>query len=115
MELLRIILKQMNMTFVYVPTPKAFEVEEDSVNNLVSAMNAKKVYIALGRVGINLLYYTSFDLTNSYFATRFRWYVPCPVKYPRWSSFFRILSGELWIVLIISVVFAAICTTLCGQ
>jgi hypothetical protein len=115
MELLRIILKQMNMTFVYVPTPKAFEVEEDSVNDLVSAMNAKKVYIALGRVGMNLLYYTSFDLTNSYFATRFRWYVPCPVKYPRWSSFFRILSGKLWIVLIISVVFAAICTTLCGQ
>jgi len=115
MDLLRVILKQMNMTFVYVPTPKGFELEEGSVNNLVSAMNAKEAYIALGDVERNLSYYTSFDFTNSYFTTRYRWYVPCPVKYPRWSSFFRILSGELWIVLIILIVFAAISTTLCGQ
>jgi hypothetical protein len=115
MNLLRIILKQMNMTFVYVPTPEGFETEGGSVNNLVTAMNAKEAYIALGSVTRNLLYYTSFDLTNSYFTTRFRWYVPCPVKYPRWSSFFRILSGELWIVLIISIVFAAISATLCGR
>jgi len=115
MHLLRIILKQMNMTFVYVPTPEGFETERGSVNNLVNAMNAKEAYIALGGVTRNLLYYTSFDLTNSYFTTRLRWYVPCPVKYPRWSSFFRILSGKLWIVLIISIVFAAISATLCGR
>ena len=115
MDLLRIILKQMNMTFVYVPTPKGFELDEGSVNNLVSAMNAKEAYIALGAVEKNLLYYTPFDFTNSYVTSRIRWYVPCPVKYPRWSSFFRILSGELWIVLIISIVFTAISTTLCGK
>jgi len=115
MDLLRIILKQMNMTFLYVPTPEGFEIEEGSVNNLFSAMIAKEAYIALGLVERNLLYYTSFDFTNSYFTTRYRWYVPCPVKYPRWSSFFRILSGELWIVLIISIVFTAISTTLCGK
>jgi hypothetical protein len=115
MDLLRIILKQMNMTFVYVPTPEGFELENGSVNNLVSAMTAKKSYIALGGVNKMFLYYTSFDLTNSHFTTRYRWYVPCPDKYPRWSSMFRIFSVEMWIVLIISIVFAAISTTLIGR
>ena len=113
--LLGIVLKQMNMTFVYVSTPEGFEIEEGSVNNLVIAMNAKEAYIALGAVEKNLLYYTPFDFTNSYVTSRIRWYVPCPVKYPRWNSIFRILSRELWIVLIISIVFAAISTTLCGR
>jgi hypothetical protein len=111
MDLLRIILKQLNMTFVYVPTPEGFKMEEGSVNNLVSAMIAKEAYIALGGVTRNFLYYTTFDLTNSNFTTRFRWYVPCPVKNPRWSSMFRILSVELWIILIISIGFVAISTT----
>jgi len=115
MDLLRIILKQMNMTFVHVPTPKGFELGKDSVNNLVSVMIAKEAYIALGRVTRNLSLYNFFDLTNSYLTTRMRWYVPCAVKYQRWSSIFRILSAELWIILIISIVFAAISTTVFGQ
>jgi len=44
-----------------------------------------------------------------------QWYVPCSVKYPRWSSFYRILSVELWLVLILSIVMAAISTTLAGR
>ena len=115
MDLLRIILQQMNMTFVHVPTPQGFEIEEGSVNNLVNAMIAKEAYIALGSVTSSFLLYTSFDLTNTHFTTRYSWYVPGPVKYPRWSSIFRILSAELWIVLIISIVFAAISTTIFGQ
>jgi predicted neutral ceramidase superfamily lipid hydrolase len=35
--------------------------------------------------------------------------------YPRWSSIFGILSVELWIVLIISIVIAATSTTLVGR
>jgi hypothetical protein len=115
MNLLKIILKQMNMTFVHVPTPEGFELEDALINNLVSAMVARKAYIALGGVKIKITYYTSFDFTNSYFTTRFRWYVPCPDKYPRWSSMFRILSTELWIVLTVSIGFAAFSTTLFGK
>jgi hypothetical protein len=115
MDLLRIILQQINMTFVHVPTPEGFKLWEGSVNNLVTAMIAKEVYIALGRVTRNLSLYNFFDLTNSYLTTRIRWYVPCSVKYQRWSSIFRILSVELWIILIISIVFAAILTTVFGQ
>jgi hypothetical protein len=115
MGLLRIILQQMNMTFVHVPTPEGFELEKQSVNNLVTAMFAKEAYIALGRVGINVLFYTSFDFTNAYVTTRLRWYVPCSVKYPRWSHILRILSVELWLVLIISIVIAVISTTILGR
>jgi hypothetical protein len=115
MDLLRIILKQMNMTFVHVPTPRGFEIEEGSVNNLVNVMIAKKACIALGSVIRNFFFYTSFDLTNTYFTTRFRWYVPCFEKYSRWSSIFRIFSAELWLVLIVSIVSVAISTTHFGR
>jgi len=56
-----------------------------------------------------------FDTTNTYNMMSIRWYVPCSVKYPRWSSVFRILSVELWLVLIISIVIATISTTLVGR
>jgi len=42
-------------------------------------------------------------------------YVPCCVKYPRCCSIFRILSVELWFVLIISIVIVTISTTLVGR
>ena len=115
MELLSIILQEMNMSFFPVPTPEGFEIEEGSVNNLVTAMVAKEAYIALGGVTRNFLFYSYFDLTTSYITTRVRWYVPCSVKYQRWSSIFRILSVELWLVLIISIVIAAITFILVGR
>jgi hypothetical protein len=95
MDLLRIILQQMNTTFSHVPTPEGFEVEKQSVNNLVTAMIAKEAYIALGSLRRNSVFHTSFSLTNSHYTTRFRWYVACSVKYPKWGSIFRILSVEL--------------------
>jgi hypothetical protein len=52
-DLLRIILKQINMTFVHVPTPEGFELENGSVNNLISAMISKEAYIAVGGVKKN--------------------------------------------------------------
>jgi hypothetical protein len=115
MDLLRIILEQINMTSVYVPTSEGFGIEKFSVNNLVTAMFAKEAYIVVGGVTSNFLLYTSFDFTNSHYTTTFRWYVPCSVKYPRWSSIFRIFSVELWIVIIVSIVIAAISTTLVGR
>jgi hypothetical protein len=115
MDLLRIILQQMNMTFFYVPTPEGFEIENGSVNNLVTALIEKEAYIVLGRVTRNFLFCTFFDLTNTHLTTRVRWYVPCFEKYPRWRNIFRILSVELWLVLIISIVIAAISTSLVGR
>jgi len=44
-----------------------------------------------------------------------RWYIPCSVKYPRRSSIYSILSVELWLLLIISIVIADISTTLLGR
>jgi len=108
-DLFMIVLQQMNMTFVHVPTPEGFEIEHGSFINLISPMKEKKVYIAFGDLGTRAI--TIFDSTNSYCFKSVRWYVPCTVKYPRWSSIFRIFSVELWIVLIISIVIAAISTT----
>ena len=106
------VLKQMNMTFFHVPTPEGFEIEQALTNNLTEATIAKKAFIALGLLATHILLDPFLDFNNSHYILRFRWYVPCSDKYPRWSSIFRLLSVELWLVLILSIVFEAISTTL---
>ena len=113
--LLRIIVQHMNMTFAHVPTPKDFAIEPGLVNDLFTAMTAKEIYIVLGGVKRSIMVYTTFELTNSYHTTHFRWYVPCSIKYPRFSRMFRIMSVEMWLVLIISILIAAILTTIVGR
>jgi len=114
-DLLTVVLQQMNMEFVHDLTPDVFEMGEETVGKLIGGMFAKEIYIALGGLGTDVLSGTYFDSTNPYFMTSVRWYVPCSVKYPRWSSIFRILSVELWLVLIISIVIVAISTALVGR
>ena len=114
-DLLRVILQQMNMTFVHVPTPEDFKLRKELINNLFRALFGKEAYIALGEMGTHFFIDSFFDYTNTYNQMTARWYVPCSDKYPRWSSMFRILSVELWLVLIISIVTAAISTTLVGR
>jgi hypothetical protein len=112
----QIVVEQMNMSLFYVPTPKEFEMEEGSVlGDVVNSMFEKEIDIALGAVGIHFLKEPFLDVTNTHFTVIIRWYVPCSDKYPRWSSIFRILSVELWTVLIMSIVFVAISTTLVGR
>jgi hypothetical protein len=114
-DLLMLVLQQMNMTFVYVPTPNDFEIENSVVTNLIWFMFEKVAYLALGNIGTHYLSVSIFDSTSSYYMMGARWYVPCSVKNQRWSSIFRIFSLELWFVLIISIVIAAISTTLFGR
>jgi hypothetical protein len=99
------------MTYLFVKTPQGFGTLRASTNNLRKAMIAKRVYIALGGVGTNYLLESIFESTNAYIELTASWHVPCPVKYARWSSMFRILRAELWVVLIISIVVVAISTT----
>ena len=114
-DLLKVVLLKLNMTFVHVPVPKGSELQKNYFTKLIIAMLGKEAYIALGSLGTHILSEPFFDSTNSYFMMNFRWYVPCSIKYPRWSSLFRILSLKLWLVLIISIVTAAISTTLVGR
>jgi len=103
------------MTFIHVPTPQDFEIEKGLTSNLIGAMLAKETFIALGEVGMHYLIDPFLDCTNSYHMMRIRWYVPCSVKYPRWSRIFKIRSVELCLVLFISIVIAAIWTKLFGR
>jgi hypothetical protein len=105
----------MNMTFVHIPTPEGFEFEIGSTTNLTRALFEKKAYIAFGNVGTHYLNISFFVIFFTYNTMSSRLYAPCFVKYPRWSSIFRILSVKLWIVLIISILIAAISTTLVGR
>jgi len=115
MDLLLMVLKQMNLTFVHVHTPKGFEIENFLTDNLNSALIAKDASIALGKLGTRIMFDPFLDSANSHFIMSHRWYVPCSDKYSRWSSMFRIFSLELWLVLMISIVIAAISITLIGR
>jgi hypothetical protein len=115
-ELLKVVLQQMNMTLFHVPTPAGFEMGEGSLTgNLVQGMFGKEIFIALGNVGTHFSVVSFLESTNTYYTMTIRWYVPCSVKYTRWNSIFRMLSVELWLVLIISILIVAILITLVGR
>jgi hypothetical protein len=110
-ELLRVVLHQMNMTYVQVPTKDEFAFLDSTIRSLFE----KEPFIALGGFVKSIVFKSFFDYTRSYIFHSFRWYVPCSIKYQRWNSIFRIFSLELWLVLIISIVIAAISITLLGR
>jgi len=114
-QLLNVVLQKMNMRLVHDFTPNVSYLNVETTIKLIVAMVAKEIYIAVGGIGTDVLSVSYFDSTNPYYMMRMRWYVPCSVKYPRWSSIFRILSVELWLVLIITIVIAAVSTTLVGR
>ena len=115
-DLFRLVCKHLNMSIVLVPPPEIYGIDNlILVQKVGVAMVKKKADIFFGGLGRTFLSVPYWDSTNTYFMTNIRWYVPCSVKYPRWSSIFRILSVELWLVLIISIVIAAICITLVGR
>jgi hypothetical protein len=109
MDLLTVVLQRMNMTFIHVTEQELFE---SGFGHLPTALFSKKAYIVLGGIVEHSKHHNTFYPTKSYSAVNIRWYVPCSVKYPKWSSILRILSVELWIFLIISIVIAAISITL---
>jgi hypothetical protein len=111
-DLLMVVLQQMNMTLVHVLTISIPEMNQSST---FQTFNGNGSFIALGDL-LNIGWLNPFtDCISFYYFTSIRWYVPCSIKNPRWSSIFRILSVELWVVLIISIVTAAISTTIVGR
>jgi len=112
MELLKIVLQQMNMTFIHVAPEESFGAEE---NYLITSLYRKEVYIIFGGIGSYVSLNKLLSSTKSYYFLSLRWYVPCSIKNPRWSSIYRIFTAQLWLVLIISFVIVAISTALVGR
>jgi hypothetical protein len=64
------------------------------------------------------LNYSSVQFTRSYINVRYAWYMPCAVKYQRWSRFFKIFSTNMWISFALSLVLPVItvsCLSKCGH
>jgi hypothetical protein len=109
-KLLETALQQMNMTVSVIITER-----DSSVKDIFDKMLMKEAYIFLGTLVHKEYYFPLFDTSSAYKMDTLRWYVPCSFKYPRWSSIYRILSVELWVVLIISIVIVAMSTALVGR
>jgi len=54
--------------------------KEGSVNNVIKAMNAKEIFLALRVVGTHCLKDSYLESTNTYYMMSVRWYVLCSVN-----------------------------------
>ena len=113
--LLSIVLQQMNMTFILVPTTENFQTEKCGKQYSYIFVSINVYYIIVNNVGNIFLLYPYFSSANSDYIMTRRWNVPCSDKHRRWSNFFQIVSMELWLVLIISIGIVAISTTLVAR
>jgi hypothetical protein len=87
-KLIQTALQKMNMTFLGAIDGLG----EIKYIDVGYAMLAKQNYIYLGdQLNLEMIN-LHFDTTSVYQIHSVRWYVPCSVKHPRWSSIFRILS-----------------------
>ena len=86
-NLLKVVLHQMNMT----PVPLTEKSTESTELPFVGYRHA----VFLGEMANMVYSFPNLELTSSYHLTDIHWYVPCSIKYQRWSSIFRILSVEL--------------------
>jgi len=112
MKLLSIVLQQMNMTFIHVNIPG---IVGKTRSNLDYYLLLKKIYIIFGNIGDYVLSNKLVSTTKSYYIMNLRFYVPCSDKNPRWSSIYRIFSAQLWLIMFISFVIAAISTKIVGR
>ena len=98
MDLLTVVLQQLNMPFVLVTLREIYSGE---VLDLYTSMYSKKAHVILGDIVEHSMVEYFLDATKHYSLGNIRWYVPCSIKLPRWSSILIKLSVELWLVLII--------------
>jgi hypothetical protein len=102
----------MNMTFFLGKEGNYFS---NPLKSLLNLTLSTKSGIMLGSIAEYSMFEGMLDVTRTYSVVNFRWYVPCSLKLQRWSSIFRLLSVERWLVLIISIVIAVIATTLVAR
>jgi hypothetical protein len=110
-QLIKFIRRVMNVTIIRLPQVKNFRIIQDESGNYVGYtalfMN-DEADIAFGGIMRTTISTSLMDVTKSYFQSSWQWYVPCPVKFPRWRSIFRIFSPSVWFSIFLASMFANI-------
>jgi hypothetical protein len=108
-RLISFIAETMKMKTTFLPPAETFRRIHDEFGNFTGYManlmfdEADVAFAAIIRAVTS----TSLtDVTTSYQQGKWEWYVPCPVKYPRWKSIFRIFSASLWLSVFLSALLA---------
>jgi hypothetical protein len=108
-RLIYVITETMNMKITFLPPAKNFRQTQDKFGNFTgytADLIFDKADIAFGAI-VRSSYSTSLmDASISYQQSKWDWYVPCPVKFPRWKSIFRVFSASLWLTLFLSTLLA---------
>jgi hypothetical protein len=105
-KLLRIITKKMNMIEHYLYPLRDFLNATDNEGNSIGYTGELLNDTADVAVGLLVMRKPRRGLvaTRPHHWGRLSWYVPCGSRYPRWMSIFRMFSGSVWALLIVSVV-----------
>jgi hypothetical protein len=92
------------MNFYRIPSPRKLEMDDLVLYNYFNTViELYALHIVVGDVGSHYFFNLYLDSINYYALMSVHWYVPCFVNFPKWSSILRVLSLELWLVLIISI------------
>jgi hypothetical protein len=108
-KLIDVITEKMNMKTTFLNPSEDFHQIYDEYKNF-TGYTAHLIFdeadVALSTIFRTLAPTSLTDFTTSYYQLKWVWFVPCPVKYPRWNSIFRIFSVSLWLTIFLSALLA---------
>jgi hypothetical protein len=108
-RLINVITETMNIKKKFLPPARNFrEMQEKSGNftGYMAHLIFDKADIAFGALVKSENSTYLMDVTISYQQSKWEWYVPCPVKFARWKSIFRVFSASLWLTIFLSTLLA---------
>jgi hypothetical protein len=108
-RLINVITETMNMKMTFLPpTPNFRQIKNEFGNftGYTAHLLFDQADIAFGAIVRSKNSPTVMDVTRGYQQSKWEWYVPCPLKYPRWKSIFRMFSASLWLTIFLSTLLA---------
>lgn len=110
-HLLQFIAAAKNMSVVYRTSPPGLwgqKLENGSWTGICSDLTLGKADIGLAGNVLNQDEIIDMDFTVSHGSLGFRWVVPCARPFPRWKSITRVYSMAAWLLIFITILFAAV-------
>jgi hypothetical protein len=106
-EMLRIIGEALNMSY-FADYADFLLVKADEAGINTEKLEGNPFISGGETVGLGSFIDNFGEYTRGYFSPRTSWYMPCSVKYERWSHFCNIFSVDMWICFTLSPVLAVI-------
>ena len=99
--------RQLNQHIVYREPPPdggrwGFKLDNGSWNGLTGAIARSYSDLAMACLWYRCHLVKENECSRPYLLDKVRWYVPCAIPYPRWSSITRVFKLSLWLCFLLS-------------